>query len=237
MSATKWKRPNAQKHGVFSATAILPGEDAREFDELHSALIEEWKPVGATEEDAVLTIAKAVWRKRRLQRFIEVQLWTKAVDPNHPSSLETLGLAGLAMLLAAEPETGFKEYASRYLRKDRINYLEQKVPRSNYKSESEWANAMIGEIKSLIALPPLLGPEHDRVVKLQYSSENLFGDLFKQELALDERLDTMIDRAVKRLIQTKPMKQMLGQTAVDRSTDQQKESRQKLRGKTLGVSD
>jgi hypothetical protein len=221
MSTLKWKRPNAQKHGVFSATAILPGEDEQEFEELHTALTEEWKPVGATEEDAVLTIAKAVWRKRRLQRFLEVQLWMKAVDPNHPSSLETFGLWGLAQAIAAEPETGFK-YAHRYLREHTIKYLEEKLPRSNYKSGSEWANAMINEIKSLIALPPLVGPLHDEAVKLHYSAENLLGDLFKQEIALDERLDAMIDRAVKRLIQTKAMKQMLGQGSGDQSAGQQR---------------
>jgi hypothetical protein len=58
MSNRKPKQPNAQTHGVFAATAILPGEHREEFEELHSALIQEWAPDGATEEDAVLTIAK-----------------------------------------------------------------------------------------------------------------------------------------------------------------------------------
>jgi hypothetical protein len=40
------KRPNAQKHGVFAEPLILPGEDPREFEALHSALIEEWAPSG-----------------------------------------------------------------------------------------------------------------------------------------------------------------------------------------------
>ena len=62
------------KHGAFAKTAILPGEDPREFEELHSALIEEWAPVGPTEEDAVLSIAKGVWRKRRLQKFLHTEI-------------------------------------------------------------------------------------------------------------------------------------------------------------------
>jgi hypothetical protein len=62
MTTRKLKRPNALKHGIFSATAILPGEDPQEFEELHCSLIEEWMPHGATEDDAVLSIAKAVWR-------------------------------------------------------------------------------------------------------------------------------------------------------------------------------
>ena len=31
-------------------------------------------PAGATEQDAVLSIAKAVWRKRRAQKFLETKL-------------------------------------------------------------------------------------------------------------------------------------------------------------------
>jgi hypothetical protein len=81
----KWKRPNAQKHGIFSATAILPGEEAREFEILQANLMQEWKPTGATEEDAVLSIAKAIWRKRRLQKFIEVQIRRNTVNPKHHS--------------------------------------------------------------------------------------------------------------------------------------------------------
>ncbi len=58
MSNQQWKRPNALKHEVFAAAAIIPGEDRWEFEELHSSLIQEWQPDGPTEEDAVLDIAK-----------------------------------------------------------------------------------------------------------------------------------------------------------------------------------
>jgi hypothetical protein len=60
MSNRSPKHLNAVKHGAFAKTAVLPGEDPAEFEELHSALIEEWKPVGPTEEDAVLSIAQGV---------------------------------------------------------------------------------------------------------------------------------------------------------------------------------
>ena len=63
------KRLNALKHGVFSPITILPGEDPREFSALHSETVKEWAPIGPTEEDAVLSIAKGIWRKRRLQKF------------------------------------------------------------------------------------------------------------------------------------------------------------------------
>ena len=59
------KRNNAFKHGVFSNVTILPGEDQDDFAELGTALFLEWQPDGPTETDAVFTIAKCLWRKRR----------------------------------------------------------------------------------------------------------------------------------------------------------------------------
>jgi hypothetical protein len=59
---------------TIAKTAVLPGEDLAEFEELHSALIQEWAPVGPTEEDAVLSIAKGVWRKRRAQKLLQARI-------------------------------------------------------------------------------------------------------------------------------------------------------------------
>ena len=220
-SQTKRKHPNAQKHGIFAATAILPGEDPREFDELRSALIAEWAPDGATEEEAVLSIAKAAWRKRRVQKFLEVQIMKNRLDPNHASFDEFFGLLGFAALLQSQPDRAFDEYASRCLRPDKISSLKSKFPRSEYASTSHWAQAIIREINSMPESEILPG-EAGNVVGLFQSFATVSNELFKQELALDERLDAMIDRAVKRLIQTKAMKQMLGQTSAERTNDRPK---------------
>ena len=40
----------ALKHGAYSATAILPGEDPDEFKKLHDGLITELVPSGVLEE-------------------------------------------------------------------------------------------------------------------------------------------------------------------------------------------
>lgn len=103
MSEQKWKRANAYKQGAFSATAILPGEDEREFEELHSALVDEWKPIGATEEDAVLSIAKAVWRKRRVQKFLTAQCQRHVGNPSHVWYDESIGLRALAAYVKENP--------------------------------------------------------------------------------------------------------------------------------------
>ena len=56
----------ALKHGAFSATAILPGEDPDAFKELHQNIIAELALVGALEDDIGWTIARLVWRKKNL---------------------------------------------------------------------------------------------------------------------------------------------------------------------------
>jgi hypothetical protein len=196
---------------------ILPGEHRQEFEELHSALTQEWTPGGATEEDAVLTIAKAIWRKRRVQKFREIQLAKNTLNPEHPSYDARLGLLGFVAAMTVEPEVAFEADAKRHLRADTITYLKNKFPRWRFKSTAEWAKAVINEI-NLVLLPKYaidVQPAAD-MAALMLSVESFSDDVFKQELALDERLDAIIDRAVKRLIQTKAMKQMLGQTGAGR---------------------
>src|SRR5262249_45212625 len=86
------KRPNAQKHGVFAEPLILPGEDSREFEALHSALIEEWTPSGPSEESRVFGIADAEWRKLRSRRFVQGKAIGNSLRPDHPAFDETRGL-------------------------------------------------------------------------------------------------------------------------------------------------
>src|SRR5262245_17940288 len=65
--SVRLKKPHAAyKHGAYSATAVLPGEDEDAFEELHHKIIAELAPVGALEQDLVGTIARLLWRKQNL---------------------------------------------------------------------------------------------------------------------------------------------------------------------------
>jgi hypothetical protein len=74
----------ALKHGAFSATTILPGEDPIAFKKTHEDIIAELAPDGALEDDVVWTIAHLVWRKKNLAtpRIAELAL-------EHESRLQT----------------------------------------------------------------------------------------------------------------------------------------------------
>jgi hypothetical protein len=67
------RRPNSLKHGAFSASEVLPGEDPREFEDLVNAVFAEWDPSGPVEEDAARSIASAIWRKSGLNTFDRAQ--------------------------------------------------------------------------------------------------------------------------------------------------------------------
>jgi hypothetical protein len=57
---------NAVKHGILSRYTVLAHEDATEYRDLLSALVEEHQPAGATEAHLVEELAAIIWRKRRV---------------------------------------------------------------------------------------------------------------------------------------------------------------------------
>ena len=59
----------ALKHGGYSATGLLPGEDPAAFEKLHQDLIAELRPDGPLESDVVATIVRLTWRKQNLETF------------------------------------------------------------------------------------------------------------------------------------------------------------------------
>jgi hypothetical protein len=218
----------AVKHGAFAKTAILPGEDRREFEELHSALIEEWAPVGPTEEDAVLSIAKGVWRKRRLQKFLHAEMEMCRSDREHPlydeaqavrTLLNTLETGPFLQLMEPapdhfelmEPAPDHIETVIRLVIESAPSYiatmLERTCPREQFKSASDWLAMLRQDTSDILRLLEDRGKEPE--VLLDRSAKVHTPDVVSHELAVDERIDAMIDRAVKRLVQTKAMKQML----------------------------
>jgi hypothetical protein len=197
-------RPNALKHGAFAKTAVLPWEDPEQFEELHSSLIEEWAPVGPTEQDAVFSIAMGMWRKRRLARFINTARQRCELDPNHAAYNETYALRVFSGLIAFAPDQ-FENYLTA-LTAHAAARLRQNFRRENFQSTSEWVHAVQKEVETVM-LPAAarFDGSSGRVQNAAFFTI----EVIKDEVAVQERIDATIDRAVKRLIQTRAMKQML----------------------------
>src|ERR1700730_9157690 len=53
---------------------MLPGESHDEYEEMLRALYEEFKPCGLMEEDQILKMATAVWKRKRWDRFLQIKM-------------------------------------------------------------------------------------------------------------------------------------------------------------------
>ena len=210
MGKSKWKHPNAQKHAVFSRFLIIDGEDPRQFEKMIDELAEEWQPEGKSEHEAVLDIAKGIWLKRRFQLFLMVKGIRNAANPDHPSYDERSGLKAFLARARISPEDAFS-HGSHFLRKDQLDTLMKAYPKAKFKSETEWFAAIEKEITStLFPIYDAVYSDPETYYPLLLSAATFSDDLFDRAIALDERLNAMIDRATKRLVQIKAMKQMLG---------------------------
>jgi hypothetical protein len=186
---------------------------------LHTALIAEWNPVGPTEQDAVFTIAKSMWRKRRMQLFLENDMQRCSTDPDHVAYDEAHVLRCFCQILessADKPEN--VELRFRLLSAENRDHLRRKFPRHDFQSTSEWIRAIQNEVTSVLL------PEAERFDRSEIwiSRDAAFftQEVVKHELAVDERLDATMDRAVKRLVQAKAYKQMLGSASANGRGDQ-----------------
>ena len=83
MSIQVKKLHAALKHGAYSATAVLPGEDLAAFKKLHQECIAHYAPVGPLEDDVVATMARLLADGNRVMRGM-------SEVPNHPTKLPCL---------------------------------------------------------------------------------------------------------------------------------------------------
>src|SRR6516164_2783430 len=66
MAARVKKLHPALKHGGYSVTGLLPGEDAAAFEQLHRELRAAYCPDGPLEEAAIASIGNLLWRRQNL---------------------------------------------------------------------------------------------------------------------------------------------------------------------------
>ena len=67
-------RLNALKHGLDSASIVIPGEDSAAYEALAADYDDEFDPQSAVERFQVDTLIRCDWQRRRLQR-VEAKLY------------------------------------------------------------------------------------------------------------------------------------------------------------------
>jgi hypothetical protein len=176
------KLPPALKHGAYSATGVLPGEDPVAFKRLHHKLIAELHPIGALEDDIVATIARLLWRKQ---------------------NLDTLRIAELARRRRSAIESQVPQ-GDPFLYRDIIGSLPE-----NKVDPAEREAALREREAALQAAHDQVRKELQDTYRLVEIGQTASIEYLLEELDVEERLDALIDRSIKRLSHLKGLKSLL----------------------------
>jgi hypothetical protein len=176
----------ALKHGGYSATTILPGEDSAAFEKLHRDLIVEFSPKGALEQDIVATIARLVWRKQNLATFRRAELVRE-----HRNAIRSKRVAAIEKKYKPQPlrPSSEEERILRLLETD-YEFIADERERA-VKDADRRAREELGEAYELAEI-----------------GEPTMVDRLLQDLGVEERLDASIDKCLKRLLFLRGLKSL-----------------------------
>ncbi len=197
------KKRNALKHGANAREVMLWSERYEDYETLRSGLYQDFNPSGSTEEYLVRTLVDLRWRRRRLecheQIVIQQGLDKIRAENENSQHVENLRLFApeFGQATSVEQVEAVLALFSSLLYS---NTIRKEWPFKTGDDPQKWGPKIS---EGLLAWKP--APRHeqaDEFIKIL--------DLDEFDTALDrvERLDAMIDRTIKRLMQLKTMKQM-----------------------------
>jgi hypothetical protein len=238
----RYRKPNALKHGGFSSMELFPWENSAEYERLCRDLIEQYQPQGPLQEDCIGTIVSCIWRKRRVQekRRFDTQAALERVENNvlwqHPPPLldadrditiyqltnrssEPLPhprddyqiLLAFSTSLYRDRSRSSVSMVIDFLPNEFGNHLKEKVPEGKYETTAQWIIALKKEVDGvLLPMVRKRQPESDRY--FETAANFLTNERILADLELEERIDAVMDRALKRLFSLKMADQLEGRS-------------------------
>jgi hypothetical protein len=204
------RRAYEVKFGAETEFAIVPGEEPLLFELLRTKVAEEWAPEGPVEEDLVHTVAKCIWRKQRIQRFIAAKFIAAKFDPESKAYDAVLALSAFRQLFEIQTEEHEIDRILRALGGHFEQHLRTSCPETEFDSAAEWVDALKVEIDTVLmpATTRLGGPPPPEGL-LACSAAVLDDELFERELELEARIDATLQRALDRLEKIKAAKRRI----------------------------
>lgn len=192
MSRPKKPHP-ALKHGGYAASRLLPGEDADAFNKLYGELIDEFTPTGPFEEDIIFTLARLIWRKQHLGTFQMIG------DIKHR---EREIQSEIAHKTGVKPPKWPPDPLSALREKPTFNSKEHEKA-----WDDTWSRAAAQARKEL--------GEKYKLLELGYAASQ---EALLKELEVEERLDALIEKCLKRLLLARGVKSIAPSADVAPST-------------------
>ncbi len=195
------KKRNALKHGANATEVMLWSERYEDYEQLRAELYLEFSPSGSTEEYLVRTLLDLRWRRRRLDCYEQIimQKELNEIREDNETSREIEKLAAVASEFEGADTVEKVEVIFSGLDPGYSEVIRSHWPLEARADPVAWGSKMRADLARRTTVR-LEGP--DQFIKI------FDPDTFDDDLARIERLDAMIDRTIKRLIQVKTMKQM-----------------------------
>jgi len=198
------KKRNALKHGANAKEVMLWSERYEDYEALRADLYLEFTPSGSTEEYLVRTLLDLRWRRRRLDCHEQITI-QKRLDEIREVNENSRHVENLRSFASEFNEADSVEKVETIL--SRLSPLYSNTIRGRWPLQAgEDTNTWGPKIaKGLLSWKP--APRHEQADEFV---EIVDLEEFDMALARIERLDAMIERTIKRLMQIKTMKQMHG---------------------------
>jgi hypothetical protein len=196
------KKRNVLKYGANSSEVMLWGEKYKDYEAIRDGLYQEFTPSGSTEEHLVLTLLDLRWRRRRLEcreRILVRQRLDKLREENEHSHHGDI-LRSLAPEFEKASSLEQVEAVLASLSPIYINTIRGRWPFTTGDDPQKWGPKIAEGLSAWRSMDRR--EDADEFIKI------LELDEFDTALDRIERLDAMIDRTIKRLLQLKTMKQM-----------------------------
>lgn len=200
------RKKNALKHGANAQEIMLWGETYEDYEALRTRACEEWFPEGLTEEFEVKALIELLWRRRRLDRYekISTQKRLDRIRSDNEQSRHIENLKALASEFSAADTAEKVNALLSQMSPLYSNTIRRDWPLRDGDDPVQWGPRIARGLSAWKV--PVRHEGADEFLEALDPEE-----VFDRSLGRIERLDAMIDRAIKRLVQRKTMKQMYSQ--------------------------
>ena len=216
------QRHNATQHGVYSDELLHFGEKKEDFEALHRACVAELQPNGVLEEETVYAIASYMFRKRRVdQLFAEQSEWLKTAPEF--DEIET-ALSVQSSIEEAKSVFVARQYLA--LLPDRfLEPIKEMFLQPGRSQDEQWVDDLKRHMDGQMAILEQYLSNLQETPRFKAESALRVQEALMKQAALQERLDWMIDKALKRLANLKVLKRF----DLARSDSQQQISKPRFR--------
>lgn len=196
------KKRNALKHGANAKEVMLWSERYEDYESLRADLYAEYYPSGSTEEYLVQVLLDLRWRRRRLDCHdrLTTQKRLKEIRNDNKTSRHVENLRSWASEFEEATDVEKVEALLDRLISLYSNTIRQNWPLKTGEDPNTWGSKIAKGLTYYAAVP-----RHEQADEFVEAFDL---DRFDGDLARIERLDAMIERTTKRLMQVKTMKQM-----------------------------